>query len=281
MGLEDLRKHQKATEQRAERALSGVPGQSSERKNEEIRDQYNYYYNRIYPLLKEGKLDFVRIAEKAGFKERRVRETLLFRLTTGEVLQLFGKKDGVCYICSRRLFSATTKEPMCLNCLQSLDTVIQELYLADLGEASANRHNDTEKTREFPEYEVESEPFEPVPELAEPLPAAGDWVPREQYEILIEELNAYRQKYGPLEVPTRAKDPDSLPGTGSPPLDVFTDVPAATASPAPAGVDTFLDILKLPDRDIPLDPAAMKDIASLTANEPIRHFGFQRMRATK
>jgi hypothetical protein len=280
MGLDDLRKHQKATEQRAERALSGVPGQSSERKNEEIRDQYNYYYNRIYPLLKEGKLDFVRIAEKAGFKERRVRETLLFRLTTGEVLQLFGKKDGVCYICSRRLFSSTTKEPMCLNCLQSLDTVIQELYLGDLGEASVNRHNDTENTREFPEYEGDSEPFEPAPELAEPLPAAGDWVPREQYESLVEELNAYRQKYGPLEVSRRAKDSESPSDTSSP-LDVFTDAPAAASPTVPAGVDTFLDILKLPDRDIPLDPAAMKDIANMAANEPIRHFGFQRMRAPK
>jgi hypothetical protein len=204
----------------------------------------------------------------------------LFRLTTGEVLQLFGKKDGVCYICSRRLFSATTKEPMCLNCLQALDTVIQELYLADLGDASAHRYNDTEKPGEFPEYERDGEPFEQAPELVEPLPATGDWVPREQYEALVTEVNAYRQKYGPLETPTKLMSSEPFPGAGSPLDDSFAPESLASSS-APASVAAFLDILKLPDRDIPLDPAAMKELANLATNEPLRHFGFQRMRAPK
>ncbi len=83
------------------------------------KSSYTLFYNRLYQLLKTGSLDFAEIAQKIGFRERRIRDTLLFRLGSGEVRQLFGLESGFCYLCMGPVL--LPKEPMCLVCLQHID----------------------------------------------------------------------------------------------------------------------------------------------------------------
>jgi hypothetical protein len=83
------------------------------------KSRYNSCYNRLYPLLKGGRLDFTLLAEKTGFKERRIREMLWFRLGAGEVRQLFGLREHVCYLCGKPV--PVPKEPLCLSCLEGID----------------------------------------------------------------------------------------------------------------------------------------------------------------
>lgn len=284
MASEDTRKTLKNVEQLADRALSGSTPRTVDQKSEEIREQYNYYYNRIYPLLKEGKIDFHKVAEKTGYKERRIRETMLFRLTTGEVMQLFGKKDGYCYICSCRLFSVNTKEPMCLSCLQTLDTAIQELHIAGLDAPAVNRPPRAEKCEgeqaedTAPVFQIPG--FDATETVAEET--VPDWVPREQYEALAQEVKAYRTMYGPLPMQTAAPVAVEELSLQVKPAGSGLDAPQAAVSSdatadAPAKPDAVLDILSLPDQ--PLDQAAMQDISRIVGDAPIRHFGFQRMKA--
>jgi hypothetical protein len=111
-----------AGEQRAMRYIDGRPkssggeGLSAEATG---KSRYNACYNRLYPLLKGGRLDFTLLAEKTGFKERRIRETLWFRLGAGEVRQLFGLREHVCYLCNKPV--PVPKEPLCLVCLEGID----------------------------------------------------------------------------------------------------------------------------------------------------------------
>lgn len=247
------------------------------KKAAEDKEHYNYYYNRIYPLVKEGKIDFHKVAEKTGYKERRVRETLLFRLTTGEVLQLFGKKDGFCYICSRRMPGVGNKEPMCLSCLQSVDTAIQELHLSGLTLESQAKPNRSQRTEEehaadFKTLHIpKEEPAKPAQAHPSENRPSADWVPRAQYEAAVRELDRYKTHYGPMqpvEEPAVAED-ESVQAT-----------PEAAAAPEPVVNDDFLKILSMDDKDLPPDSQDLTDLAdALSGNhEPIRHFGFQRLK---
>lgn len=85
------------------------------------KNQYTACYNRLYPLLKGGQLDFPLLAEKTGFKERRIREMLQFRLGSGEVRHLFGLREHVCYLCDQPV--PIPKEPICLPCLEGIDAL--------------------------------------------------------------------------------------------------------------------------------------------------------------
>lgn len=83
------------------------------------KSSYTTLYNRLYQLLKTGALDYGMLAQKTGFKERRIRDMLLFRLGSGEVRQLFGLQPGQCFLCSAPVL--LPKEPMCLSCLEQID----------------------------------------------------------------------------------------------------------------------------------------------------------------
>ncbi len=219
------------------------------------KDEYNYYYNRLYPLLKEGRIDFAQVAMKTGFKERKIRETFLFRLTAGEVRQLFGKKEGCCYICNME-FSMSSKEPLCLSCLQSIDSAIQELQLR-MAEHEALASN----------LRTRGEEQGPLPGEGAELP---ELIPRAQYEALLDELNHYRRMAG------------ALPPEDSPPPEPPVDTPAPYSQPEPlqAGLpaDSLLGILTMDDAEI-----AGEDIVLptnlLQPSAPLRHFGFQRLKS--
>jgi hypothetical protein len=241
--------------------------------------QYNYYYDRIYPFLKEGKLDFPRLAAKTGLKERRIRETLLFRLSTGEVMQLFGRKDGFCYICGYKSHSPANKEPVCISCLKSLDTAIQEAHLAGIS-LQSKKQTVTESPG--------------LPEAAE-LPAFQSNVPPAEPDPMMKELERYRQMFGPLpsqEVPAAAsgeleemllalpESDDSATDEVSP--ENVNDETGSEEISEPketmeyvAEVDPLLKMLALDDSDVPFVGLEMP-VADLFSKVSIRHFGFQR-----
>lgn len=236
-----------------------------------LLEQYQYYYDRIYPLLKEGRLDFHRIAEKANLKERRVRETLLFRLGSGEVMQLFGGKDGYCFTCDCRIQSAAIKEPLCIGCLRLIDKVIQE--------TSASVQ---EKTP-MPQDPANKVPFMETASLME------ETVPRALYEQALQELERYRERYGPI---PQVESQDFLPSI---PPDEETDAESRAVDPVledstetkhPDEPEQSELTLSFPDDDPFFEMLALEDEkviaeiseAFLFSKDPIRHFGFQRMK---
>ena len=212
------------------------------------KEQYNYFYNRLYPLLRDGKIDFAQVASRTGFKERKIRETLMFRLTAGEVRQLFGKKDDQCYLCSTAM--SGSKEPLCLPCLQALDTCVHEIHL--------HAPSVPPKSRE------EGHP--------EPQSSQSDAVPRSEYEALKRELSQYKSG-----------------GGGSEPSDIDQQIAERMHNPSANRArykaispqhtaESVLNILKLDGDDLPMEDIDFEE-AIQARNVPIRQFGFQRLKS--
>ncbi|MGE0199527.1 MAG: hypothetical protein AB7P76_01020 [Candidatus Melainabacteria bacterium] len=93
----------------------------------EERERYNNAYDRIYPLIRNKDINFHGIADESDLVERRVRECLLYRLSSGKVMQLFGLIPGRCYIC-RKTTSVGSKEPVCLDCLESIIEAVEVIH---------------------------------------------------------------------------------------------------------------------------------------------------------
>jgi hypothetical protein len=276
------------------RNKSSQPEQSKSNRNgqpDALADQYNYYYERIYPILKEGKLDFQRISTKTGLKERRVRETLLFRLTSGEVMQLFGRKDGFCYICGYKTHSPANKEPVCISCLKALDTAIQEVHMAEIAEYKKKQTVAAER----PALAVLTE--NKTDEAAFQTQKASSF---DYEQMMMKELDRYRQLFGPL--PGQAPAIESateldciddiilLAGEDEESVELITEqleeetlVTADEPSPTEGTleyvveVDPLLKMLALDDRDVPFEGLELQ-MSDLFSKVSIRHFGFQRMK---
>lgn len=237
------------------------------------QEQYNYFYDRIYPLLKEGKLDFPRIAAKSGYKERRIRETLLFRLTSGEVIQLFGRKDGFCYICGYKTHSHANKEPVCLTCLKSLDNVIQEIHSAEISQR-AEKLAKSPVPEELPLPEIE--PFEEI--VVEPRAEEMEMVPRAAYNALLKQLDQYQVKYGPLPSIVSGEMPSGEAQLAEVTSAASSIEPDAETLEIVPEVDPLLKMLKLNDQDVQVEPIESDALPELFGSGPIRHFGFQRVK---
>lgn len=231
------------------------------------KEQYSYYYNRLYPLLKEGRIDFALVAHRTGFKERKVRETILFRLTAGEVKQLFGKRDGCCYLCDLT-FQMSAKEPLCLSCLQSIDTAVQELQLEQLSEQHPHPPEDGEGAPDAAEI-VSDRPEAAASPGGQDLP---DMIPRAQYEALWHELQNYRRMAGQPVQDFQAFAASVQYGAVHPVSDMAVGIPGA------GNADGVLGILNMAEGEVAYDDVEIP--ASPTQLQvPLRHFGFQRLKS--
>ena len=92
---------------------------------EEEKELYQTIYSRLYSFIKQD-TDYGKLAEALDLNRRRLRQALLFRVGSGEVMQLFGSKKGKCFVCEKRLAFDTTNEPFCLKCLQKVDHYFSE-----------------------------------------------------------------------------------------------------------------------------------------------------------
>lgn len=213
----------------------------------EEQERYAACYDRIYPLLREGQFDFAAVAKQAEIKERKVREILLFRLTPGDMMQLIGRKEGICYLCATRLRGIHNKEPLCLLCLKNITAAVEKVY--------------------------SSEP--PTSPLAAPISTElisntdEDMVPRSQYEAVLQEVNRYRDKYGPLEMPSEAPSPMLQEDAAA--------LCAASPSESQESEDPLLNVLGISDSEEPEEPNPLQHTDA--SSKPIRHYGFQRVRS--
>lgn len=217
--------------------------------------RYAEYYERIYPLLRQGQLNFEKISAQAGMKERRVREILLYRLMPGDMVQVMGRKEGICYLCSTRMHGLLNKEPLCLLCLKNITLAVDSIH-----------------TQESELHTPDSDAIEPEQILPEPSPM-GNTVSLAQYEALLQELQQYRDKYGALPAPD--EDAPTRPIVEATyEKDCLDDLPT---KPQPICADETSDpLLNLLGMDNIAEPPTGIPVSD--SNAPIRHYGFQRIR---
>jgi hypothetical protein len=88
-------------------------------------DDYKSCYNPLYALIKSRELDFAAVAAAIKYPERRVRDVLMKRLGSGEVLRLMDHQAGWCYLCQSKV--EVDREPICFACLRKIcRSVLQE-----------------------------------------------------------------------------------------------------------------------------------------------------------
>lgn len=286
MSYEDARKAQQTSSMSDATAGQTWRPPSHLQAEGQAQEEYSYFYNRIYPLVKAQQIDYAQLAQQIGRKERRIREALLFRLGSGDVLQLFGRRDGFCYVCSCRIrTSQKSKEPICVTCLQSIDQALTHLYPA------VNAADDETLADLSPSAAPTSEASPPaiacndgaLGATSGPPPTASlVMVPQPEYDTLLQELEHYRQQYGPLS-PASGTAQSSTGGSLRVDPGLLAQRPEAGAAPAPLGSETeaLLAILDLDDTDVSLHAPFLPDVQSLLhadTPEPLRHFGFQRLR---
>jgi predicted DNA-binding ArsR family transcriptional regulator len=92
------------------------------------RKKYHVVYSRIYAMLQQNTFDFAEVADVAGMKEGRLRETLLSRLALDNMVQPIGFNPGSCYLCGMQIRGYYREEPICQICLRILETAMASLY---------------------------------------------------------------------------------------------------------------------------------------------------------
>jgi hypothetical protein len=260
----------------------------------EQREIYENHYQRIYPLLTAGELDFTQLAKQTGLKERKIRDTLLSRLAHDDLIQLFGHKEGICYICASRMRGNFTHEPLCIPCIETIGQAIIELYPAQQNMISTVAIPQiTVPSNSTPSSDSNSNvlPAMPLETPAPPFPQE-EMVSKTLFDAAQRELQRYRDKYGPL-------DDDLLDDDEADHIDLLDDpsnqlgelsTQEEETSPEPPKStfgQTMRDILEAEDDSdelaeinhvtiSPNDLPKTNDATSQT--EPIRHFGFQRLK---
>ena len=112
----------RATQAESEHEEEFVPPETL--REEKLR--YNQYYDRIYPWVRGNKLNYEKMAEATSLSRRRVRECLLFRLGGGQIRNVFGHEPGYCFVCKIPLRHKKSTEPVCLQCLQTIDSFLNK-----------------------------------------------------------------------------------------------------------------------------------------------------------
>ena len=218
---------------------------------EEERELYAGFYERLYEYMQKGRLEFGYVAERLGLRERRVRECMLFRLSSGAVMQLFGLRKGFCFVCEGRLFTPETPEPVCLRCLNAIERVLEERF-GSIEKAKTHFMSEYEhktglrleivNTSPEPEQKPESEAAKP----AEASPAEIQ-IPKVGAPGLNKEGRTVRAEEENLKKEQAVIMPDD---------------------------QEFLAMLELDETSIPAPEVNMPD--PVAAGEPLRHYGFKR-----
>jgi hypothetical protein len=264
------------------------------------KEQYACYYNYLFPLFKEARLPIDKIAKRTGLKERRIEEVLTHRLKPGgKSGQLFGHRDNNCYVCNARMSSLTSREPICIRCLQMIEKASLEIEEDEaLLKQSTAVATQTETEIDTPPLpEVDTLPQAPIAEEAKPIELALPVLPEEtlsveQLRTMQQELNAYKQHFGPLpqsvapineapqavtEVPTPAEEASTEPLNESSPAPLISEA-------TPNETEQLLQILYVDDKDLAKETTELSDLIAQILphnNAPLRHFGFQRPKSYK
>lgn len=268
---------------------------------DEERELYAGFYERLYEYFHKGRIDFSYLADRLGLRERRIRECLMFRLSSGEVMQLFGLKKGVCFVCETRLFSRETPEPVCLRCLNAFEKLLEEQYgkMTVPNPEFRGRFITGEKTgTEFRVQRVDENMPPPVCPLPEDLP--------DDVGVLKEELSKCRQTVAEyINTTGMVIEPVTQTGaTPSPAVELEDKAPPPQAAeeknasvaqtrfkegkkimraedehkrqPVPIQPEDneFLALLEMDESQITAPELQPADVVQ--AGEPLRHYGFKR-----
>ncbi len=224
---------------------------------EEEKELYNSYFEKIYDAITHNKMDYSMVANITGLKERRVRECLLYRLGSGEVLQLFGLEQGFCYVCRGELPRRDCKEPMCLTCLQAVDSALISLGQSDAS-SERSEHKMTRVSGEI-----------------------TNMITDDDYQQMIHELSP-TQKQARLENRHDPSTTHTITENNEPKVARLEDADSTLpALPSHAHSSKENEVLQLLAMN---DDAAMAiyntDLNAVLAdtdpNAPVRHYGFKR-----
>lgn len=256
---------------------TATPSEHSSRykdtKETRIREQYELFYRQIFPILEKNTMNFKNIAEQTKLKERRIRETLLYRLIPDNSIQLIGYTAGYCYVCSNSMQSSTAQEPLCLSCLESIHGAIQNLYpsKSDISGGADNPISGTGITSALDSDRI-AKTLDSILEATSDGLETSNYPPNTEkrtdtYESLLNEVKIYREKYGPLDAETLAE------GQTSQPLKLHLVTDDENTSEARDTVQPLPVIEGYPHED-----SVEAEVALMAANGTLRHYGFQRIK---
>ena len=252
---------------------------------EEEKELYAGFFLRLHNYYTQGQLDFRLLAEKTGYRRRRIRESLLFRIGTGEIMQLFGVKKGFCYICEDRIRQKSNTEAVCLQCLHKVESVLQETYGGASSEGTVNtiRVGEEGSSQTLPE---------PEPVIAEyEQPAEQEAGEEDDIDALKKQLAYYKKLVDENLEPEDISPPEAIKAeevTVEIPqqTEVHTDIQDVESVEEPVAVnpvskedEAFLAILEMDDADVDEDSITLpEDVEAHIATQTIRHFGFKRFK---
>ena len=161
------------------------------------KEQYACYYNYLFSLIKQERLYYEKVAKRSGLKEHRIEEALTFRLKPSRRnTQLFGYREGACYVCNGKMHAFGPMEPVCLKCLQMIEVACLEIE-----EDTTLLKPSSEMATQKPTEENSPLPLE-VPlkaQESEPLPSSErQMVPITLLQAAQEELQHYKTYFGEL-----------------------------------------------------------------------------------
>jgi hypothetical protein len=228
------------------------------------KNSYTTLYNRLYQLLKTGALDYTLLAQKTGFKERRIRDMLLFRLGSGEVRQLFGLQQGLCFLCSAPVL--LPKEPMCLSCLERIDACNPPALKSADALAKATEGDSSTSDKFVLPYASPSTPLETEVLGNETVKSAT--VETNETTLLDSGFSDSDTSLTEAEELNDATADSLLLGT-TPEADMFASLPTL---PDPGNLFPY-------DPDESLSPIEEESVAALLrSSRPPRRYGFERVK---
>lgn len=266
------------------------------------KEQYACYYNYLFSLIQDERLDYAKVAKRSGLKEHRIEEVLTFRLKPArQNMQLFGYREGSCYVCSVKTHAGDPVEPVCLKCLQMIEVACLgiEEDAALLAQTSTLQDSVLTPSLEAPQGAMEtlhSLPEAPPTATGEEAPGFGETVPVTLLWSVQAELERYKKHFGelPLEAPGMSQE---APPVLSPLIARKEEsAEAANASDEPCSqtidpaqevvneTEKLLRILSVNDQELACEAAELTDLLKTILpnnNAPLRHFGFLRSKAYK
>jgi hypothetical protein len=251
------------------------------------QEQYAYYYNYLFSLIKNANLHYEKVGKRSGLKEQHIEEVLTFRLKPSrQNAQLMGHRAGSCYICKNKVLSSGPVEPVCLNCLKSIELACLAIE-EDTALLTASSKPAPPPLSEGAMSEVTGNlrPTEAEPtmvhisllqaaqaELACYKTYFGNLPPEAQPEVASAVLHAQSQEASQKEITTER---GLLPSIAPPP---------ATSDEPNNETEQLLKVLAVNDQDLASETADLSHLLKTILpdnNAPLRHFGFQRSKSCK
>ena len=164
-------------------------------------ERFDWYYDRLHACLIEDSLNFKTSGDLSALSGRRIQEAVLYRLKIMPQNQLYGRRDGYCFVCQKPHENFLCREPICFNCLERIyqagigQDILTETFSLTSGKPVVTERVDEHS--EHPEQEADAKISGIVEEIARrataPPPQAVTNLPLEvRYQQALQELRYYK-----------------------------------------------------------------------------------------